>query len=109
MTTVELDLSRLSIKPDEGNETDEQRLQRALARPMMDGNNDDKIGPFQDVSIEPGEGSETYEERLHLALAMSMMDGNDNDEIESFLATSIEPDVGSETDVLKSQKFRFHT
>ena len=51
-------------EPDEGNETDEERLQRALDMSMMDGNDNDEIGSFQDTSIEPGEGNETDEERL---------------------------------------------
>ena len=33
-----------SIEPDEGNETGEERLQRALAMSMMDGNDNDEIG-----------------------------------------------------------------
>ena len=75
-----------SIEPDEGNETDEERLQRALAMSEMDGNNNNEIGSFQAASIEPSEGGEADEEQLQRALVMSMMGGNDNDEIGSFQA-----------------------
>ena len=63
-----------SIELDEGNETNQERLQRALAMSMMDGNDNDDIGSFKATSIEPDEGNETDEERLERALAMSMMD-----------------------------------
>ena len=63
-----------SIELDEGNETDEERLQRALDRSMMDGNDNDEIGSFQDTSIKPDEGDETDEERLQRALDMSMIE-----------------------------------
>ena len=68
------------IKPDEGSETDEERLQRALAMSMMDENDSDGMDSFQATSIEPDEGTETDEERLQRALAMSMMDENDYEE-----------------------------
>ena len=69
-----------SVKPDEGSETDEERLQRALAMSMMDENDSDEIDSFQATSIEPDEGNETDEERLQRALAMSMVDENDYEE-----------------------------
>ena len=93
-----------SIEPDEGNETDEERLQRALDMSMMDGDDNDEIGSFQDTSIEPDEGNETDEERLQRALDVSMMDGNDNDEIGSFQDTSIEPDEGNEINEERLQR-----
>ena len=77
--------------------SDHTRLQRALDMSMMDGNDNDEIGTFQDTSIEPDEGSETDEERLQRALDMSVMDGNYNDDIGTFQDTSIEPDEGNET------------
>ena len=48
---------------------------------MMDGNDNDEIGSFQDRSIEPGEGNETGEERLQSALDMSMMNENGCEEM----------------------------
>ena len=36
----------MSIESDEGNETDEEQLQRPLAMSVMGGYNDDKIGSF---------------------------------------------------------------
>ena len=70
-----------SIEPDEGNETDEERLQRALDMSMMDRNDNDEIGSFQDTSIEPDEGNETGEERLQRALDMSMVNENGCEEM----------------------------
>ena len=70
-----------SIELDEGNETDEERLQRALDMSMMDGNDNNEIGSFQDTSIEPDEGNETDEERLQRALEMSMMNENGCEEM----------------------------
>ena len=48
---------------------------------MMDGNDNDEIGSFQDTSIEPDEGDETGEERLQSALDMSMMNENGCEEM----------------------------
>ena len=93
-----------SIEPDEGNETDKDRLQRALAISMMEGNDSNEIWPFKATSIELDEGNETGEEQLQHALAMSMMDGNYIDEIGSIKATSIEPDGGNETDEERLQR-----
>ena len=70
-----------SIEPDEGNETDEERLQRALDMSMMDGNDNDETGSFRDTSIEPGESNETDEERLQRALDTSMMNENGSEEM----------------------------
>ena len=69
------------IKPDEGSETDEERLQRALAMSLMDENDSDEMDSFQATSIEPDEGNETDEQRLQRALAMSMMDANDYEDL----------------------------
>ena len=66
-----------SVEPDEGNETDEERLQRA----MMDRNDNDEIGSFLATSIEPDGGNEMDEERFQRALAMSMMDEKDDEEL----------------------------
>ena len=48
---------------------------------MMDGNDNDEIGSFQDTSIEPDEGNETGEERLQSALDVSMMNENGCEEM----------------------------
>ena len=71
----------MSIEPDDGNETDEERLQRALDMSVMDGNDNDETGSFQDTSIEPDESNETDEERLQRALEMSMMNKNGCEEM----------------------------
>ena len=42
------------------NETNAERLQRALVLSMMDGN-DDEIVSFKAASVEPDEGKETDE------------------------------------------------
>ena len=60
-----------SIEPDEGNETNGERLKRARAMSMM-GNDNGEIGSFQATSIEPDEGGEPDEPRLQRALAMSI-------------------------------------
>ena len=70
-----------SIEPDEGNEIDEERLQRARDMPVMDGNDNDETGSFQDTSIEPDESNETGEERLQRALDVSMMNENGCEEM----------------------------
>ena len=70
-----------SIEPDEGNETNEERLQRALVMSMMGGSDSGEIGSSQATSIEPDEGNETGEERLQRALGMPVMNENGCEEM----------------------------
>ena len=65
-----------STKADVDDQTNAERLLRALAM-LMDENVSDGIGSFKATSIEPDEDNETNEERFQRALAMSMVDEND--------------------------------
>ena len=56
-----------SVEADADNQTNAERLHRALGE-----NDNDETSSFKATSIEPDEGNETDEERLQRALVMSM-------------------------------------
>jgi len=90
----------MSIEVDEDNETNEERLQRALAMSMEDKNDNDEIGGFKSTPIEADEDDESNEGRLQPAVAMSLAvdDNNDTNEgrLGRVLAMPIEVDEHNE-------------
>ena len=97
-----------SVEADVDNQTNAERLQRAVAMSMMGENDKDEIGSFKATSVQSDEANETDQERLQRALSMSMVGGNDNDEIGSFNTTSLEPGEGNEADEDRLQSAQPH-
>ena len=71
----------LTIEADADNQSNAERIQRALAMSMKGENGKNEIGYFKTMSNVTDEDTETNEERLQSAPAMSMADENYCDEL----------------------------